>query len=83
MRQVESNTILKLFLNTKQVETNECEVPKSNNTIAEVEFTRNHRTRPQMLLYFLYVHMVHMAFPKILGIPSWWSRILGCGASDS
>ena len=41
MRGVGSNTILKLFLSTKQAETNECKAPKSNNTIAKVEFTRN------------------------------------------
>ena len=40
-RGVGSNIVLKLFLNTKQAETNECEVSESNNTVAEVEFTRN------------------------------------------
>ena len=38
---VGSNTVLKLFLNTKQAEINECDVPESNNTVARVEFTRN------------------------------------------
>ena len=38
---VGSNTVLKLFLSTKHVETNECEAPESNNTVADVEFTRN------------------------------------------
>jgi len=40
-RGVGSNTILISFLNAKQAETNECEAPKSNNTIAEAELTRN------------------------------------------
>ena len=40
-RGVGSNTILKLFLSKKQAETNECDVPESNNTVARVEFTRN------------------------------------------
>ena len=38
---VGSNTVLKLFLNTKQAETNECDTPESNNMVARVEFTRN------------------------------------------
>jgi len=38
---VGSNTVLKLFLSTKQAETNECEAPESNNMVEEVEFTKN------------------------------------------
>ena len=38
---VRRNTILKLFLSTKQAETNEYDAPESNNTVARVEFTRN------------------------------------------
>jgi hypothetical protein len=40
-REVGSNTDLKLFLSTKQGETNEYEAPESNNMVARVEFTRN------------------------------------------
>jgi hypothetical protein len=40
-REVGSNTVLKLFLSTKQGETNEYEALESNNTVARVEFTRN------------------------------------------
>ena len=40
-RGVGSNIVLKLFLSIKQAETNECEAPESNNTVAEVEFTKN------------------------------------------
>ena len=38
---VGSNTVLNLFLSIKQAETNECDPPESNNTVARVEFTRN------------------------------------------
>ena len=38
---VGSNTVLKLFLNTKQAKTNECDASESNNMVARVEFTRN------------------------------------------
>ena len=38
---VGSNTVLKLFLSTKLAETDECDAPESNNTVARVEFTRN------------------------------------------
>ena len=40
-RRVGSNTFLKVFLSTKQVETNECEASESNNMVTRVEFTRN------------------------------------------
>ena len=40
-RGVGSNTILKLFLSTKQVETNGCDASESNNMVGRVEFTRN------------------------------------------
>ena len=40
-RGVGSNTVLKLFLNTKQAKTNKCDALESNNMVARVEFTRN------------------------------------------
>jgi hypothetical protein len=40
-RAVGSNTVLKLFLSTKQEETNKCEALELNNMVARVEFTRN------------------------------------------
>jgi hypothetical protein len=38
---VGSNTVLKLFLSIKHVETNKCKASESNSTVADVEFTRN------------------------------------------
>ena len=40
-RGVGSNTVLKLFLSTKQAKLNECDALESNNMVARVEFTRN------------------------------------------
>ena len=84
MRGVGSNTVLKLFLSTKQVETNECEAPESNNMVVDVEFARNspYTTSGAACTSSAFTWFTWPCL-KILGIPSWWSRILRCGVSDS